>query len=635
MRRRPDSFARRGVARAAVAFAIACLAAAVAPAWAGTAPAKRPVMDPYYGDALFYYFEEHYFTALTHLMAAQSQFRVPHHEEDAELLRAGLLLSYGMHAQAGEAFERLIARGASPAAQDRAWYFLARIRYQRGYIDLAEDAIGRIAGRLPEELETDRVLLQSNLLMARGRYADAAAILKDRGGDKGPALYARYNLGVALFRAGDVRHGSELLERVGRAEGGDEETLALRDKANVALGFAALRDKLPERAALYLERVRLGGMLATRALLGFGWADMAREQPQRALVAWNELASRDTSDAAVLEARLATPYAMAQLGGFTQALQGYEDALRVFERERGRIDEAIATVRSGAALRALLSENPVEGRGWNGGLAEVTHLPGAPYLVTVLASHEFQEAFKGLRDIRMIEGNLGSWEERLTQYQELVGERRKAFAERLPLVTQRQRELGVELAAERRESIAGQLDEERLADEPERLADAHERELLERIERDRNIASAMGEGADSDAARERLRRVQGALTWKLSQEFAGRLREEKMRLREVDEGLARVRASQGKLSAAQRDEPPRFARFAARGEELLARVRRMRGRAVDLDALQERALEDLVVASLEQEKEWLAGYATQARFAMAQIYDRANMAKEPASAPQP
>ena len=58
---------------------------------------------------------------------------------------------------------------------------------------------------------------------------------------KGPPewmAYARYNLGVALVRMGQMEAGADLLERVGTMRTFDEETRALRDRANVALGFA-------------------------------------------------------------------------------------------------------------------------------------------------------------------------------------------------------------------------------------------------------------------------------------------------------------------------------------------------------------------------------------------------------------
>ena len=130
---------------------------------------RHVVKDPYYGDALFYFFEDHYFSSLTHLMVAQHFGRLSHHADEAEVLRGGLLLSFGLHREAGEIFERLIAQGASPPVRDRAWYYLAKIRYQRGYAAQAEDALGRVEHPLPPDLEEDRGLLRAIIRFACNR----------------------------------------------------------------------------------------------------------------------------------------------------------------------------------------------------------------------------------------------------------------------------------------------------------------------------------------------------------------------------------------------------------------------------------------------------------------------------------
>ena len=89
-----------------------------------------------------------------------------------------MLLSYGMHKEAGEVFAQLIDKGATPPVRDRAWYYLAKIRYQRGFIDQAEDAMIRIENNLPPEMQEERALLQAQLLMARADYAAAANVLE-------------------------------------------------------------------------------------------------------------------------------------------------------------------------------------------------------------------------------------------------------------------------------------------------------------------------------------------------------------------------------------------------------------------------------------------------------------------------
>ena len=83
-------------------------------------PPLHPVLDPHYGDVLFEFYQGRYFPAITKLEVSQHFDRLQHHRDEAEILRGGLLLSYGLHQQAGEVFEALLARGAPPSVRDRA-----------------------------------------------------------------------------------------------------------------------------------------------------------------------------------------------------------------------------------------------------------------------------------------------------------------------------------------------------------------------------------------------------------------------------------------------------------------------------------------------------------------------------------
>ena len=137
----PTTRPQRWLAAAALLLSIGAAGAAEVP--------RHVVQDPHYGDALFYFFQERYFTSVTDLMVSQHFGRMPHHVDEAELLRGGLLLSYGLHREAGAIFAQLIERGAEPPVRDRAWFYLAKIRYQRGLPKLAEQAIGHIGKNLP------------------------------------------------------------------------------------------------------------------------------------------------------------------------------------------------------------------------------------------------------------------------------------------------------------------------------------------------------------------------------------------------------------------------------------------------------------------------------------------------------
>jgi hypothetical protein len=470
------------------------------------------IKDPHYGEALFYFYQGRFFTAVTKLMASQHFERVTHQTHDAEILRIGLLLSYGAHKEAGEVFLQLSEHGASPAIRDRAGLYFAMIRYQRGQLAESEKAMNRLTHWLSPELEEERAVLKANLLMGRRDYAGAANELEQVRIKHGLAPYARFNLGVALIKSGREARGIELLDEIGKAPAATEESAALRDKANLALGFAALQADHPENARAYLERVRLNGMLANMALLQFGWVDAALKRPKAALVPWTELSVRKPIDAAVLEAKLAVPWALTELGADGQALDRYKDAIATFEQENRNLDESIAAIRSGKLLSGLLERNPGEEMGWFWNITELPNMPYGAHVAQVLAQHQFQEALKDYHDLTFLARNLDRWKERLGVLKGDVGR-----------------------------------------------VDARDR----------------------DAA----------------------------------------------LARAPQEGPTRFGKFNDRIAAGERRLRAMTSRVAALMTDQQHYVQELAVAALEAQKERLVSYDRQARFAVAQIYDRAGKEK--------
>jgi hypothetical protein len=622
---------RTGPALRRLAVAAAVLVAAGA-ASAAKAPAEPPhaVRDPHYGDTLFSFFQGRYFSAVTDLMASQQFGRVPKHADEAEVLRGGLLLSYGLHREAAEVFTHLIERGASPPVRDRAWFYLAKVRHQRGLPAEAEAALGRIQGRLPLDLEDERGLLLAQLLTARGDPAGAARVLGSMtAAGTTAARYARYNLGVALVRSGDLAGGSRWLEELGRATAPDEETRSLRDQANVALGFAALQASQPQAARGHLERVRLTGLHANKALLGFGWAAAALKEPKLALVPWLELGGRDAADAAVLEARIAVPYAYAELGAGAQALARYQQAVAAFEAEGRALDESVAALRTGRWLDDLLALNPGEEMGWFWRVEKLpAGLPHASHLTPLLASHAFQEALKNHRDLVFLSMNLREGAGKLEAFGDMLANRRQAFAERLPAVREKAGRTGLDALQQRTDGLVRELASAEAAADGVALADAGQRELLARLERVRATLAQLPDGEEAALARDRARLAAGALTWQLAQQVPDRLWQARKALRTTEAELAEAHRRDNALAEAAREEPQRFDRFGGRIGALDGRVRALAPRVDALGREQRQVLQDLAVAELERQKARLAIYTGQARFAMAQLQDHANLRDE-------
>jgi hypothetical protein len=606
---------------------VAVMAACALPAPAAdTAPvaANHEIKDPHYGDTLFHFFQSHYFTSVVTLMASQHFDRVSRHADEAEILRGGMLLSYGLHREAGEIFAKLIEKGAEPKVRDRAWYFLAKIRYQRGYLEEADAAMAQIGNQLPPELEEERGLLQANLRLARADYTGAVDTLNALNAKTPAARYVRFNLGVALIKVGDTARGSAVLDALGREPAENEEYRSLRDRANVALGFAALTDNQPEQARTYLERVRLKSLHANKALLGFGWAAAAMKEPKLALVPWLELAQRDVSDSAALEAQIAVPYAYAELGAFGQSLDRYNEAIASFTRENTDLNESIAAIRSGKLVEALMERNPGEEMGWFWSLRELPEMPHANHLNQVLAQHEFQEAFKNYRDLRFLTKNLEEWRDKLGVFDDMLANRRKAYAERLPQVRARAGEINLEALRKRGDAVAAEVTAGEQAADGVAFANANQLDLKERIARVQAATKDAGSDPDLVKARERARLAAGALTWQLAQDYSGRIWSAKREIAAINDELAQAQRRDAALAQAQRDEPARFDAFAKRIAALTPLLQAVLPRVAALTQEQQVAVQDIAVAELTRQKERLAVYSTQARFAVAQLYDRAN-----------
>jgi len=323
-------------------------------------PTLRPifVQDLHYGDVLFHFYAGDYFEALTRLEAYQYWQRMPHHDQDAELLAGGLYLSLGMHNEAGRRFEALLTPQVPVGVRNEAWFYLAKIWYVRGYYDRSEQSLGHISGELAPSLEGERQHLLVNVLMRQNRFDEAATRLANWRGPPDWMAFARFNLGVALVSQNRLGEAAQQLTAVGTMHAVGTEMQTLRDKANLALGYAWLQAGNPGDARTALDRVRLTGPYATRALLGVGWADAALGQYKDALTPWTELHSRDLLDPAVQESYLAVPYAYAKLNANAQAADYYESAIKSFEDESGRIDTAVARIGSGHMIDDLLGTTP-------------------------------------------------------------------------------------------------------------------------------------------------------------------------------------------------------------------------------------------------------------------------------------
>lgn len=283
---------------------------------------------------------------------------------------------------------------------------IGMLHYQSGDTAKAEAQLLSARGRLPEYRVQDWQVAYAQILFDRNQVADARGVLQSGNVDSIDAYrymndsmeavrtsaYRRFNLAVAMVQSGDEVKGLSLLDLVGRLKGSDSDLLALRDKANLTLGWHFLQAKQGATAMGILGRVRSEGRYSSKALLGMGWAQLApageklarvrlvddidnganplpaplknsltqlgvlepemrgevgpknftQDKPpvnrqdalERALGFWNLLAQRDAGDTAVQEGLLAIAYAFDDLGDSADARVAYARAIAALEAQK-------------------------------------------------------------------------------------------------------------------------------------------------------------------------------------------------------------------------------------------------------------------------------------------------------------
>jgi hypothetical protein len=582
---------------------------------------------------LFQFYAGQEFQALTELEAFSQWQRMPHHAADADLLAGGLYLSLGMHNEAGRRFERLLTNDVPLGVRNRAWFYLAKIWYERGYYDRSEAALDHIGASMGAELDAERNHLLVNALMRQQRFDAAIAQLQAFQGSSDWMAYARFNLGVALVRAGRLEEAAPILTQVGTLNTNSDELLNLRDKANLALGYAYLQANQSALAGVPLERVRLNGPYSTRALLGDGYAHAELGEYQAALRPWLELHGRDLLDAAVQESYLAVPYAFGKLDANGQSADYYETALQSFAAESQNLDTAIAKVGNGHMLDDLLGEDKDARYGWFWQLKALPDAPQSRYLYSVLADNDFQEGLKNYRDLAFMQGTLRHWDDSMDAFAAMTQTRARAYAERLPRTDALLQTDAPLRLREVRARVGSSLDAIETTADVVALGTPNERSQWARVERLEEQLASAPPGEQRDQARDKLRLIKGTLYWQLDAEFKARSYEERRSLRELDAALEELQNRWVRVQQARATVPSDTDEFSARIAALAARVQSVRARLADASQQQNQYLEGVAVAELRAQQQRLDAYALQARFALAGIYDRA--ADQAGNAPAP
>ncbi len=589
--------------------------------------------DLYFGEALYHAYQGQYFEALERLDAELAQHRrldepqldsLQYHVGQAEFSVGDFELSYRMHHRAGRAIRAVLESNVDEVVRNEAAFRLARIHFQKGQMDSALEALDRIDGKVPDAIRDEIAFLRANVYLAVGRPADAADVLKGLQDAKGLSGFAAYNLGIAELQAGRSKEALQQLDKAGQSKNADPASAAIADKSNMVLGRLMLESADFERAQRSFDHVHLEGPYSNQALLSAGWAYASAKNYERAVVPWNLLVQRDATDSAVQEAKLALPYAYGKLNAYGRAALLYDQALGSFGEELAKVDASIRSIREGRFLQALVREEIKQDEEW---VVRLRALPDAPetyYLTTLMASHDFQTALQNYLDMEDLRKKLLAWQTNFAAFEDMIGLRRANYEPLLPAIDAQFRELDsqIRLRMEQRDNLEKRLQAILTAPRADLLATADERIDLERL-RKIQIALKASNDPQTAALQKRMQYLQGVLSWRLRTEYHERLTQAHKHLRALNDDVAVLRARYDAFVRARQAAVHSYVGYDLPINRLRTRVRESLQQVNTLMARQGQLIETVAINELKTRGQRLELYQTQARYAVADSYDRA------------
>jgi predicted negative regulator of RcsB-dependent stress response len=589
--------------------------------------------DLYFGEALYQAYQGQYFDALERLDAELAQHHrvdepqldsLQFHIRQADFSVGDFELRYRMHLRAGRAIRAVLDADVDQSVKNEAAYRLARIQFQKDQPDDALQALERIQGAIPNDIKGDIEFLRANVFLSLGRPADAVEVLKRLQSAESQRGFAAYNLGIALLQVGQTPEALHQLEKAGQIESKETATAAIRDKSNMVLGSLMLKSEDYTHAQLAFDRVSLAGPYSSLALLSTGWAEASANDYQKALVPWGMLVERDGTDAAVQEAKLALPFAYSKLRVYGRAALLYGQALDAFGQELEKVDASMRTIREGNFLKALVREEIREDNVWVVRLRTLPDTPETFYLTELMASNDFQTALQNFLDLEDLRRRLIDWQDGFDAFDDLIRQRRANYEPLLPQLDAHFRDVDsrMRLRLEQRDYLQKALQGILTAPRPALLATADERVALEHLQKIEAALQRNG-GTEQAAEQARAQRLHGVLTWRLYTEYPDRLTQAHNDLHALSEDVRTLKARYSAFVRARQAAVHSYAGYDQSIRRLRTRVGEALERVETLLVRQGGVIEAVAIDELTTRRQRLVAYQVQARYAVADSYDRA------------
>lgn len=602
-------------------------------------PARKQldlVIDPRqyaYGELMYSYYQGQYFQSTNQILMYKASGLFDDRNAAIDLLLGDLYTALKMPEQAEAVFSRLEKnQNVLSSTRNEVWLRKARLHYREGQHEKAIAILSAPPANLNRDIDVERRLMLANMLMTAGQFDRAQVELAPVQTESVLALYARFNLGVALLRSGKAETGLPLLRRVVQNAMGDQERLAIRDRAALAMAFHHLQNNQSDQAREILGAIRLDGPYSNQALLALGYAHYAKGDFKRSLVPWLELMQRNPADPVVQEAMLLAPRSYEELRAHQQAAVGYRFAGDKLRQQLKTLEKVAVQIQGNDWLDQLSGEATLSvGNDPMADVAMITPAANAEtaFLFRLFATHTFTEHYRQYLQLRRLAGHL---DQRIRDADALQqqADRITVLATKAAATKQRLPELAKLTAdfAARQDDIHKRAVNVIDSTDLEQLADAATLERLRKLNAMEEQALRMGNTPADQQVRERVRRNKGSLLWDIAQNIP---QTRERIFRDIAESGALLDMTRSKLNATEAAVQD-IERLAASnpGQKARQLASRLREKRVELDGAmttERKVLTSLAVKVLNQEREQLNTQLADAYLATARLQDAGTATK--------
>jgi uncharacterized coiled-coil DUF342 family protein len=298
--------------------------------------------------------------------------------------------------------------------------------------------------------------------------------------------------------------------------------------------------------------------------------------------------------------------------------------LKSFGEELQKVDASIKSIAEGRFLKALVREEIQQDTGW---VIRLRMLAGAPetfYLMQLMASHDFQTALQNYLDLEELRRKMAGWQKSLGAFEDMIRLRRQNYEPLLPGIDAQFRDLDaqIRLRMEQRNHLQQRLQQLLIEPRPDLLATADERMVLESI---RNIERQLHDasGVDLPQLQRRLQRLKGVLVWTLHTNYPQRLTQAHAHLNALNADVAILTKQYQEFVRARQAAVHSYLGYDDTIDRLRTRAREAVQSVNQLMAQQGHLIETVAINELKTRRGRLEIYQTQARYAVADSYDRA------------